>query len=143
VIAVTKRGMNGFLNLSDFIEKETQSKRTKKTKNEILDKISWVDDIHKLPTDLELVVEATCENIHDKREIFKQMDAELPPEIILSSTTSSLSITEISKTLKHPGRILGLHFFNPAHLMQLVEMIPTQETTQQTIQKAQRSHYHA
>ncbi len=70
-----------------------------------------------------LVVEAIVEDLAAKRELFRSLDALLPPAGILASNTSSLSITALAAGLAHPGRVVGMHFFNPAPLMPLVEVV--------------------
>ncbi|MBM3165442.1 MAG: 3-hydroxybutyryl-CoA dehydrogenase [Bacteroidetes bacterium] len=72
----------------------------------------------------DLVIEAIVENLTIKHELFKALEAIVSPTCILASNTSSLSIAAISSALKHPKRFLGIHFFNPATLMPLVEIIP-------------------
>lgn len=83
----------------------------------------------RLTTDLEqaaqvdLVIEAVPENLELKRTVFGRLDAAAPPQTILASNTSSLSISAIAATTRRPEKVLGLHYFNPAHLMKLVEVI--------------------
>ncbi|WP_459129108.1 3-hydroxybutyryl-CoA dehydrogenase [Guggenheimella bovis] len=71
----------------------------------------------------ELIVEAAAENMADKIALFSALDEILPEDTILASNTSSLSITEIASATKHPGRVIGMHFFNPVPVMALVEVI--------------------
>jgi 3-hydroxyacyl-CoA dehydrogenase len=78
-------------------------------------------DIAGLSTDIDFVVEAIPENLDLKRELFRVLD-DCPEDTVLSSNTSSLTISEISAGLQHPQRILGLHFFYPAHIVPLVEI---------------------
>ena len=70
-----------------------------------------------------LVIEAIVERLEVKRELFASLEAIVAAEAILASNTSSLSITEIGVTARHPGRVAGLHFFNPVPLMKIVEVI--------------------
>ena len=70
-----------------------------------------------------LVVEAVIEKLSVKHEIFAALEQIVKPEAILATNTSSLSITEIAAHLKHPGRVVGMHFFNPAPVMALVEVV--------------------
>jgi 3-hydroxybutyryl-CoA dehydrogenase len=86
--------------------------------------------------DCELIVEAAIENIAAKREIFSTLDRITKPDAVLASNTSSLSITEIAATAKHPDRVLGLHFFNPVPLMKLVEIIRALSTSEGAFDKA-------
>ena len=78
--------------------------------------------------DCDLVIEAASENLALKRELFSSLDGLCAPSAILASNTSSLSITEIATFTKRPGRVLGLHFFNPVPLMKLVEVVKTVRT---------------
>jgi 3-hydroxybutyryl-CoA dehydrogenase len=75
--------------------------------------------------DCGLVVEAIIEQLPLKQELFRSLDAIVSPEAILATNTSSLSVTEISTATSHPGRVVGVHFFNPAPVQNLVEIIRT------------------
>ncbi|NBA97385.1 3-hydroxyacyl-CoA dehydrogenase PaaH [Pseudomonas sp. R5(2019)] len=74
-------------------------------------------------SDASLVIEAIVENLQVKRELFAQLEALCRPDCILASNTSSLSITSLAAGLQHPERMIGMHFFNPAPLMALVEIV--------------------
>ena len=78
--------------------------------------------------DCELIIEAIVEKLEIKQSVFKQLDAMLSPHCIIASNTSSLSITSIASVCQHPERIYGLHFFNPAPLMPLVEIVPATQS---------------
>ncbi len=73
----------------------------------------------------DLVVEAVVEHLDVKQELFRQLDQIVRPETILATNTSSLSVTEISTATSHPGRVVGIHFFNPAPVQKLVEIVRT------------------
>jgi 3-hydroxybutyryl-CoA dehydrogenase len=88
-----------------------------------------------LATEAGLIVEAALEDLDLKRTIFRALDAEAPPDVILASNTSSLSITEIAETTERPDRVLGLHFFNPVPLMALVEVVPGPLTAPETTER--------
>jgi 3-hydroxybutyryl-CoA dehydrogenase len=75
-----------------------------------------------------LVVEAIVENLGAKRSLFQQLETVLPAEAVLASNTSSISVTAIANGLKHPGRLVGMHFFNPVPLMKLVEVVSGLQT---------------
>lgn len=75
-----------------------------------------------------LFIEAVVEDADVKKDLFARMDAILAPEAILATNTSSLSVTAIASSCLHPERVIGLHFFNPAPLMPLVEVIPAVQT---------------
>lgn len=76
----------------------------------------------------DLVIEAIVENLDVKRKLFQDLEENNTPETILATNTSSISVTQIAQALRHPDRFAGLHFFNPAHLMRLVEIISGKET---------------
>ncbi|WP_227874282.1 3-hydroxyacyl-CoA dehydrogenase NAD-binding domain-containing protein [Tumebacillus algifaecis] len=80
-----------------------------------------------------LVVEAAPEKLELKRELFASLEAVVSPQCILASNTSSLPITALAGGLKHPERVVGLHFFNPVPLMQLVEVIQGLRTAARTV----------
>jgi 3-hydroxybutyryl-CoA dehydrogenase len=80
-----------------------------------------------------LVIEAIVENIAVKHQVFKQMEEVVSPDCILASNTSSLSIASIGSALKKSDRIIGIHFFNPAPLMPLVEIIPAVQTSEKVL----------
>jgi 3-hydroxybutyryl-CoA dehydrogenase len=85
--------------------------------------------------DADLVVEAASENPAVKFKIFEQLDGLCRPETILATNTSSISITEIAAKTKRPELVIGMHFMNPVPVMQLVEIIRGQRTTDQTTAK--------
>jgi len=81
-------------------------------------------------------VEAVIENLDLKKSVFKELDALCRPEVILSTNTSSMSITEIAAATKRPDKVCGMHFFNPVPLMKLVEIIRGFGTSDQTVATA-------
>ena len=135
VLVISRRGENGFKSLRNFIE-TVESHKTLQSKNKILSRISWQSDFCEETPKTELVIEAVRENLREKQQLFKKMDKIYSSEIILSSVTSSLRITEIAKFMDAPERMVGLHFFNPANIMKLVEIIPGEKTSKETIEKA-------
>jgi 3-hydroxybutyryl-CoA dehydrogenase len=80
-----------------------------------------------------IVIEAIVEKIEIKHSVFKQLEAVVSDECILASNTSSLSIASIGAALAIPSRVIGIHFFNPAPLMPLVEIIPAVQTSLETL----------
>lgn len=86
--------------------------------------------------DADVVIEAVVEKIDVKTAVFRELDRCCRNDALLTTNTSSLSITEIAASTKRPERVLGLHFFNPAHLMKLVEVIPGLETSEQACERA-------
>lgn len=85
---------------------------------------------------VDLAVEAVLEKLEVKKAVFQDLEAACPAHAILASNTSSLPISAIAAFTKNPQRVLGLHFFNPAHIMKLVEVIPGLETDPDTLQAA-------
>ena len=86
--------------------------------------------------DVDFVVEAIFEDEHVKRELFARLDQLTPPDVILSSNTSSISITTLGAATNRPDRVLGMHFMNPVPLMSLVELIRGQATSAQSMMTA-------
>lgn len=82
----------------------------------------------------QVIIEAASERLEVKQEIFRQLDAICPPPAILASNTSTLSVTAIAAATEHPGRVAGMHFFNPAPVLPLVEVVRAAQTSQATIQ---------
>ena len=78
-----------------------------------------------------LVIEAIIENLEIKKSLFQELESRLSPEAILATNTSSLSVTSIASALEHPERCIGIHFFNPAPVMKLVEVIPAIQTREE------------
>jgi 3-hydroxybutyryl-CoA dehydrogenase len=88
--------------------------------------------------DADFVVEAVVESIETKKAVFRGLDDIVSPEAILATNTSSLSVTEISTASSRPGRVVGVHFFNPAPVQQLVEVIRTVVTEPQVLSAVER-----
>jgi 3-hydroxyacyl-CoA dehydrogenase len=86
--------------------------------------------------DVDFVIEAVPEIIQLKRKVFQDLDEWCNVDAIFGSNTSSLSITQIGSFTRRPDKVVGLHFFNPAHLMKLVEVIPGLETSHDTVNSA-------
>lgn len=103
-------------------------------------KKSTLQNLHKY-TDLEeveadLVIEAVVEDLQVKQELFAGLEERLSPQALLCTNTSSISVTRLAAGLQYPGRFVGLHFFNPAHIMKLVEVVAAATTTDQTLEEA-------
>lgn len=126
---LVERGLgNVSKSLDRFVKKETL---TEGEKDEILGRIATTTSLDDLK-DSSLVVEAATENFDVKRSIFEKLDKICPPETILSSNTSSISITKIAAATKRPENVIGMHFFNPVPLMKLVEVIRGIATSDET-----------
>jgi 3-hydroxyacyl-CoA dehydrogenase/enoyl-CoA hydratase/3-hydroxybutyryl-CoA epimerase len=86
----------------------------------------------------DIVIEAAVEKLELKKKIFQRLDELVPDTTILATNTSALSISEIAASTRHPERVVGLHFFNPVHRMQLVEVIAARQTAPEILQRALR-----
>jgi 3-hydroxyacyl-CoA dehydrogenase len=86
--------------------------------------------------DVDFVVEAVPERIEIKKQVFADLDATTPGHAILASNTSSLSITEMGRATSRPDKVVGFHYFYPASVMRLVEVIEGEETSEETMQSA-------
>ena len=98
-----------------------------------MDRIKGTTDFQEAVADADLVIEAVVEDMRVKKEIFAEMDTSCRPDTILASNTSGLSITEVASATKRPDKVLGVHFFNPAPVMQLVELIRGYVTSDHTV----------
>ena len=117
--------------LSKLVEK---AKIDSAEKSRIQSNISYVSSIKDL-ADSDLVIEAIVENLEVKRKVFSELEELVSKNTILASNTSSLSIASIAASCKNPDRVIGIHFFNPAPLMQLVEVIPAVQTSDLVLEK--------
>lgn len=95
-------------------------------------RITYSTDIHDFKAS-KIVIEAIVENLEVKHSVFANLEAIVSQDCILASNTSSLSIASIGSVLKNPTRVIGIHFFNPAPLMPLVEIIPAVQTSEATL----------
>jgi 3-hydroxybutyryl-CoA dehydrogenase len=97
--------------------------------------ISYVDNLKDL-SDSNLTIEAIIENLDIKKKVFSELENYVSEDCIIASNTSSLSIASIAASLQKPERCVGIHFFNPAPLMKLVEVIPALQTSEAVLQKS-------
>jgi 3-hydroxybutyryl-CoA dehydrogenase len=96
--------------------------------DEVLSRVTPVDDL--VPADL--MIEAVVEDAAVKEEVFRRADAELPPEAVLASNTSSIPIGSLAAATQRPDRVIGMHFFNPVPVLKLVEIIRARDTSDET-----------
>ncbi len=113
-----------------------RGKITEAEQAELLGRITFTTSLKDLG-DADFVVEAVVESLELKKEIFRELDDILAPEAILATNTSSLSVTEISTANSRPGRVIGVHFFNPAPVQNLVEIVRTVVTEDQVLADVQ------
>ena len=104
-------------------------------KHRIQSNISYVDSLKDL-ADSNLTIEAIIENLEIKKNVFSDLEKYVSEDCIIASNTSSLSIASIAASLQKPERCVGIHFFNPAPLMKLVEVIPAIQTSEEVLQNA-------
>ena len=119
-------------NLDRQIEKQTINAEIKQ---QALNNITTFSSVKAGISDVQLVVEAASENIDLKLTIFKQLGEEAPPDCILATNTSSISITKIASVTGRPGKVIGMHFMNPVPLMKLVEIINGYATEKQVTEQ--------
>lgn len=125
-----QRGITGISkNLNKAVEK---GKMTQEARDEIMKRISGVVELDEKACNVDLAIEAAVENLELKRGIFETLDALCPAETILASNTSSLPITVLGSITKRPAKVIGMHFFNPAPVMKLVEVIKGLATSEET-----------
>lgn len=120
--------------LSKLVEKQKLSEASAKT---LFENITFENDLSKFKN-CDLIIEAIVENIQIKKSVFQELEKIVNAECVLASNTSSLSITSISSACKQAGRVIGIHFFNPATLMPLVEIIPGLATEKHVIDSSRK-----
>jgi 3-hydroxyacyl-CoA dehydrogenase/enoyl-CoA hydratase/3-hydroxybutyryl-CoA epimerase len=109
-----------------------KGKMTASQMQEKLDLIDYTLDYDEF-ADVDIVIEAVPEVMEIKQQVYAEMDQVCPPDTIFASNTSALSITEMGAKTERPHRMIGMHFFSPAHVMKLVEVIAAPETDQDTV----------
>lgn len=115
----------------DLEKRVLKGKMTQEDMETVLSRIIGTVDLN-LVADCDLIIEAAVENMKIKKEIFAQLDQICKSETILASNTSSLSITEVAAATKRPEKVIGMHFFNPAPVMKLVEIIRGMATSKES-----------
>jgi 3-hydroxybutyryl-CoA dehydrogenase len=111
-----------------------RGKLSEADEKELHGRVSFATSLEELK-DADLVVEAVVESVEVKKDIFKQLDGIVSPDTILATNTSSLSVTEISSATSHPGRVIGVHFFNPAPVQGFVEIVQTVVTAPEVLEE--------
>ncbi len=103
----------------------------------VLARIAWGASLEGAAADADVVIEAVPERMELKVDTFRRVDAAAPAGALLGSNTSSLSITEIGQSLKNPGRLVGMHFFNPVPVMELLEIVRGVRTDDAAVARAE------
>lgn len=128
-----ERAMKGLQKvMSRLVEK---GRVTEQEMKDILGRVQTCSDLSAM-ANAGIVIEAIIENIDVKKEVFQSLEAMVANDCILASNTSSLSIASIAASCENPARVVGIHFFNPAPLMPLVEIIPAVQTSAETLQQS-------
>ncbi|TLZ64716.1 MAG: 3-hydroxybutyryl-CoA dehydrogenase [Methanobacteriota archaeon] len=123
----------GFRRIRDPLAKRVErGKMTQSELDAVLARIKGTVDLKDAVRGAQVVIEAIFEKMEVKRELFGELDAVAPPDVVFASNTSSLSVTEIASATKRADRVVGMHFFNPAPVMKLVEVIRGSETSDAT-----------
>ena len=124
---------NGLKAIEKFLAKSVEKgKMTEDQKKDVLGRIKGTTRMEDL-TNVDFVIEAVFEDLELKKNVFKQLDELTRSHVILTTNTSSMSVTEIAMSTKRPDKVAGMHFFNPAPLMRLVEVIRGYNTSDETI----------
>jgi 3-hydroxybutyryl-CoA dehydrogenase len=124
-----EKGINAIK--KSLLKQVEKGKITQEDMEAMISNLTGTVDLN-LAADCDLVVEAAVENMEIKKSIFAELDRICKPETILSSNTSALSITDVATATKRPDKVIGMHFFNPAPVMKLVEVIRGIATSQET-----------
>jgi len=109
-----------------------KGKITQEDMEAILSRMNWTTDMDPA-RECDFVIEAIIERLDVKKEVFKALDSICSPETILATNTTALSVSEIASATSRPDKVIGMHFFNPAVIMKLVEIIRGEETSEETI----------
>ena len=124
---------NGLKAIEKFLSKSVEKgKMTEDQKKGVLSRIKGTTKMEDLK-DVDFVIEAVFEDLELKKDVFRQLDELTRSQVILTTNTSSMSVTEIAMATKRPERVAGMHFFNPAQLMRLVEVIRGYHTNDETV----------
>lgn len=118
-------------NLYDGVER---GKVSPELRDAAADRLQADTDVARAAAEADLVVEAIPERLDLKRDLLRLLEGSAPGEAILASNTSSLSISALQAGLERPGRVVGMHFFNPVHIMKLVEVVRGKETAPEVVE---------
>jgi 3-hydroxybutyryl-CoA dehydrogenase len=123
----------GMTSIDKFLSKSVEKgKMTSGEKDAVIGRIKGTTDMADLK-DVDFVIEAVIEDVELKKRVFRTLDELVRPEVILATNTSSMSITEIAASTSRPDKVCGMHFFNPAPIMRLVEIIRGYATSDESV----------
>ena len=124
---------NGLTTIKSYLDRAVEKEKIEPEEaTAIMGRIEGTNDIKEATEEADFVIEAVVEIMSVKKEVFAELDAICKPETIIASNTSGLSITEIASVTQRPDKVVGVHFFNPAPVMQLVELIRGFDTSDDT-----------
>ncbi|OIB57618.1 3-hydroxyacyl-CoA dehydrogenase family protein [Natrialba sp. SSL1] len=127
---LVEKGLEGIReNLQGGVDRD---KLTADEMDATLERIEGMTDLADAVANADLVIEAVPEDMDLKKDVLSDVEAETGEETVIASNTSSLSVTEMASALESPERVVGLHFFNPPHLMDLVEIVIAEQTDDRT-----------
>jgi 3-hydroxybutyryl-CoA dehydrogenase len=122
--------------IAHFLQRKVDKEQmTESARTSALEALTLTADLAKL-AGCDLVIEAIVEDLATKRELFAELDGIVRPEVILATNTSALSVTEIAAATSSPERVVGMHFFNPAPLMPLVEIVRAELSSDDAVETA-------
>lgn len=128
------RGMEAIgANLQKGIDR---GKVTEQQRDATLANVVAAPQLEAAAADSQLLVEAAPESLELKQSLFARLDGCAPPSALLATNTSSLSVSRIAETTAHPERVVGMHFFNPVHLMPLLEIVRAEKSSDDTVERA-------
>jgi 3-hydroxybutyryl-CoA dehydrogenase len=113
-----------------------RGKITPEARDRTLANLATEEHFREAVAEAQLVIEAVPEQMELKSRVFRELDAAAPAKAVLATNTSSLSVSEIAAATGRPGSVVGLHFFNPVHLMRLLEVVRGRETSEETVAAA-------
>lgn len=117
----------------------TRGKITEGNAREAMSRIQLLGDLEAAVTDADLVIEAVIEDLGVKRDLFARLDSLTVSSAVLATNTSSLSVAAIAAATTRPERVLGMHFFNPVHIMKLVELVRHDRTGDEFLARAREA----
>lgn len=130
------KGLKGIeKSLNRFVKAGHASKEEMET---TMSRITLSKDLTEAIAEADLIIEAVPENLELKKKIFQQIDADAQPSAILATNTSELSVSSIASVTKRPEQVIGMHWFNPAPVMKLIEIVMAVQTSQETLNKIQQ-----
>jgi 3-hydroxybutyryl-CoA dehydrogenase len=115
-----------------IVDGVNRGKLTPREAEETMRRVKGTTDLAEAAGEADIVIEAVYEDMGVKKEVFRQLDEACPAHTILASNTSALSITKMASATQRPDKVIGLHFFNPAYAMKLVEVVMGDQTSEET-----------